>query len=124
MYITRYSIKKIQRQLKRFLKSNNKKSSKFYKLAISICRSKNINIDYERNLLYNIQFITNNIDKHWAETDGKVIYINNIKNYNYNLLYQTIKHEIIHGMIKRSDNNELSEYLEHKFMYLYDKKLI
>ena len=125
MYITRYKINTIKKKIKLFLNHEAiYKNTKFKKFAYHICRSKNIKIDYQRKLLNNIEFITNIIDNHWAETDGTTIYINNIKNYNAEILYNTIKHELIHGMIKRSDNSELSEYLEHKLMYLYDQKLI
>ena len=125
MYITRYQINKITHDLKQFLLIEKKnKKTKFRKLAQYICRSKNIKFDFNRKLLNNIEFITNIIDNHWAETDGKTIFINNIKDYNYKILYNTIKHEMIHGMILRNDNSELSEHLEHKIMYLLDSKLI
>ena len=125
MYITRYQINKITHNLKQFLLIEKKnKKTKFQKLAHYICRSKNIKFDFNRKLLNNIEFITNIIDNHWAETDGKTIFINNIKDYNYKILYNTIKHEMIHGMILRNNNSELSEHLEHKFMYLLDPKLI
>lgn len=126
MYITRYKVKIIKNKLKKFINNQKKynKKTKFYKLAQYVCRSKNISINYNIDILDNIYFITNNIDKHWAETDGKNIYLNNIKNFNYETLYYTIKHELIHGMILRYKKYELSEYNEHRFMYLYDKKLI
>ena len=81
-------------------------------------------IDYERKLINNIYFIVDNINNHWAETDGKSIYINNIKKYSKTSLYYTILHESIHGMILRKNNNELSEITEHKLMYNLNKKLI
>lgn len=126
MYITRYQINKIKKKLLKFLNNieRNKKKTKFYKLAATICRSNSIKININKNILNNIYFITDNINLHWAETDGQNIYLNNIKNYNYDLLYYTIWHELIHGMILRKDNSELSEYLEHKFMLQFNKQLI
>ena len=127
MYITRYKINNIRHKLKRFLLNQKKnKKTKFRKLAHQMCRSKNIKFEFGRTaiLLDNIEFITDIIDNHWAETDGKTIFINNIKDYNYKILYDTIKHEMLHGLIRRNDNSELSEHLEHKFMYLLDPKLI
>jgi hypothetical protein len=127
MYITRYKISKIRHNLKNFLlNQKNNKKTKFRKLAYHICRSKNIKFEFKKteDLLDNIEFITDIIYNHWAETDGKTIFINNIKDYNYKILYDTIKHEMLHGLIRRNDNSELSEHLEHKFMYLLDPKLI
>lgn len=126
MIITRYQINKAKNKVKKYFinqkKARNK--SKLYKIACFITRSKNIKIDYERKLINNIYFITDIINNHWAETDGNAIYINNVKNYNKNLLYYTILHECLHGFIKRNDNSELSEVTEHKLMYYLDKKLI
>lgn len=125
MYITRYKINNIRNKLKKYLLNVKKnKKNKLYRIAYFICRSKKINIDFDRNLIYNIEFIYDNINKHWAETDGIKIYINSYIKYNKKTLYYTIKHEMIHGMIKRNNNHELSEHLEHKLMYLLDKKLI
>lgn len=126
MYITRDKINIIRNKLLIFLNKleKNPDKGKFSKLAKYICRSNDIKININKNILNNIYFITDNINLHWAETDGINIYLNNIKNYDDKLLYYTIWHELIHGMIKRKDNSELSEYLEHKFMFLFDKNLI
>ncbi len=126
MIITRYKINITRNKVKKYLENQKKlkNKSKLYKIGCFITRSKNIKIDYERKLINNIYFITNIIDNHWAETDFKAIYINNIKKYSKTSLYYTILHEVLHNMIKRYDNNNLSEHLEHKFMYLLNKKLI
>ena len=126
MIITRYQINFTKNKVKKYFENQKKlkNRSKLYKIASFIARSKNIKIDYDRILINNIHFITDLINNHWAETDGNAIYINNVKDYNKNLLYYTILHESLHGCITRNNESELSEFAEHKLMYFLDKKLI
>lgn len=46
-----------------------------------------------------IEFI-NFENGHWAETDGKTTWLNNSKKFDSNLLYLTLLHEYLHGVIR------------------------
>ena len=91
---------------------------------INITRDKDININYCRDSLLNILLVYDPIEDHWVETDGINIWINVCKEYDNDLLYKTLLHEVLHVMIFIKDKSELSEYLEHKMMYVIDKTLI
>jgi hypothetical protein len=119
MYLTRYKINKFKNKVKLYLK-NNKKI--IIKKASYICRS-NIIANLNIESINNIEFIYNDVDKHWAETDCNKIYLNTYKNFSDNSLFLTLLHETFHGMIKKN-NSEISEYLEHKIIYFINKKLI
>ena len=120
MKITRYQI---QQGIKHTQNYINKNKSLIYKVATNICRS-NIIIDYKRNVLNNIEFIYDPKGDYWAETDGIKIIINTYNNFTPDVLYFTLLHETMHGMIKRINNHELSELTEHRIMYLINKRLI
>jgi hypothetical protein len=77
-----------------------------------------------RTLLGNITFLYNDTDQHWAETDGETIWLNTFKNWTPELLHYTLIHECIHGLIKRTDGNYLSEPLEHRLMETINTRLI
>lgn len=126
MRLTRNTIHKTKLKVRDYFNHHKKlgKNSLIYKIAIFICRSNKINIDYERKLLDNIEFFYDPIHCHWAETDGQKIYLNTEKTFTHNILYLTLIHEALHGMVTRHDNSELSEVLEHRMMYLIDKNLI
>ena len=120
MRLTRYTIQKGVKRTKRFI---NKNKSLIHKVASNICRS-NININYNRKVLDNIELIFDSEENHWAETDNKNIYINTYKDFTPSLLYYTLLHEALHGMFTRTNNHELSEFTEHRIMYAIDKRLI
>jgi hypothetical protein len=126
MRLTRTTIKKTKQQARNYFNHHKslKNKSLIYQVGKFICRSNNIIIDYDRKVLDNIEFFYDSINRHWAETDGKKIYINTYKKLTENLLYYTLLHESFHGMIKRHNNHELSEPLEHRMMYLLDRRLI
>ena len=120
MRLTRYTIQKGVKRTRRFI---NRNKSLINRVASSVCRS-NVNINYKRKTLDNIEFIFDPIGNHWAETDSKYIYINIYKKFTPSLLYYTLLHEAIHGMVTRTNNHELSELKEHQIMYAIDNRLI
>ena len=153
MILTRYKILKSQLKVKKYLDKQKslKNRSIIYKCGKKYLRGK-VQINYRENLLrieklnndYNIDKI-NKINKmtsknsmtssHWAETDGETVWLNYEKEYDMNILFYTILHEELHGIIFRKFENdknnkdnfnlqELSEYIEHKIMYKINKSLI
>jgi hypothetical protein len=64
------------------------------------------------------------INNHWAETDGYAIFLNTVKEYDEETLYMTLLHEALHGLVLRDFRYYLSEELEHKMMTLIDPSLI
>jgi hypothetical protein len=125
MKLTRYIIKKQIKLITKYINKEKKlgKRSIIYKSTSDLCRKSPIKIDYSRDILNNIYFIYDPIEKHWGETDGKSIGLNTYKEFNSDTLYYTILHEYLHGMIYRN-NTYMSEYLEHRVMLLIDKNLI
>ena len=96
------------------------------KIAHNIIRNNNfiINQAHYKTLIYQIEFLYNDIESYWAETDGETIWLNTYKYWTPDLLYYTLIHECIHGLIKRKDGNYLSEHREHKLMGELDPLLI
>lgn len=102
---------------------------KFTSIVNKIFRGDTFTLDITNyyNLLHNIGFNYNDIDCHWAETDGNTIWINiwnDTNRWTQDLLNYTITHECIHGLIKRNDKHYTSEYKEHIIMEHIDTKLI
>jgi len=128
MYILRSFIKKQKNNAKKYFKNQKKLgiNSKIYLSAKFILRNSNFTVNYEKaiSILDNIDFIYNDIDKHWAETDGKSISLNTFKYYTNSLLYYTLIHEALHNIILRNNIHFISEEKEHLIMKLIDKKLI
>ena len=123
---TRLNIAK-KRSINFFKQEKKKKKSNIYKTAEEYLKS-DFYINYKKafDLLDNIEIIYDPINKHWAETDGKKIYINNYKDeffYDINILKNTLIHEALHGIIIKN-NKELSEMLEHKIMHRLNPALI
>ena len=86
-----------------------------------------LNINHYNTIINNIEFMYNDIDCHWAETDGTKIWINiwNDNNrWTQELLNYTIIHECLHGLIKRNGKYYTSEYKEHIIMGNIDEQLI
>lgn len=126
MYLTRHKIKEHIIKINKYIKIEKKlgKKSIIYKSAKNICRNNEIIINYSKNTLDNIEFIYDDIYKHWAETDAHTIWLNTYKYFDDNTLYYTLLHEYMHGLICRKNKHYLSENLEHKIMKLVDINLI
>ena len=120
--VLKASIKKVNNYLSRQKKLGEK--SKIYRLAKFICRTDNFTIDYSRDFKDKIYFLYDHIGDHWAETDGVSIWLNMYKVFTPKVLYYTILHEYLHGLIIRKDGNYLSERAEHNMMEYLDKRLI
>ena len=120
--VVKVSIKKVNNYLSRERKLGKK--SNIYRLAKFICRTDNFTIDYSRDFKDKIYFLYDPIGDHWAETDGVSIWLNTYKVFTPKLLYYTILHEYLHGMIIRKDGNYLSEWNEHRLMEYLDRRLI
>jgi hypothetical protein len=106
---------------------NNK--YKFNDVTKSILRTTKFTIDINHyyKIVNNIEFIYNDIDCHWAETDGETIWINiwnDTNRWNQSLLNYTVAHECIHGLIKRHGKHYTTEYKEHIIMSLIDPLLV
>ena len=126
MKITRRAITIERQKVIRFLKHQKEMGceSDVYKAIEKVCRVHNVHVNYDRtSLLNNIELIFDAKEKHWAETDGQKIWLNTWHDYNTDLLYKTLLHEVLHGMILRN-GLELSEYCEHKIMGVLDPTLL
>lgn len=126
--ILRSLIKKAKKQSLVFLKTQEKlnTNSKIYKSCKYILRTTDFKIHYNSiyNILNNIHFFYDDINKHYAETDSINILINTFRQYNTKLLKDTLIHEALHYSILRNNKHFLSEKKEHDIMELIDKDLI
>ena len=125
MRITRTNVYFALNRVKQFLKKEKSLGtlSKLHKSALYICRKQNhIFVDYSRKIP-NVNFIYDDKEQHWAETDGDNIWLNVYKNYDSETLYLTLLHETLHGMFFWN-NHEMCEKREHDIMYLINRKLI
>lgn len=126
--IYRNNIKKAKIKAKDFFikQKNLGFQSQIYKSAKYILRTKNFNINYDKafKILDNIEFIYDPIHKHWAETDGKCIWLNCYKEFTTKLLIDTLIHETLHGIILRDSKHSIPEEKEHRIMELINKDLI
>ena len=95
-----------------------------YKLFQKTCRNNEFYIDYERAATLNIEVDFDVDDSFWAQTDGKVVWINTHCDFTDDDLYWTLLHECLHGMVKRRTGHELCETTEHRVMYELDARLI
>ena len=104
----------------------NINTSLIIKNTHNIIRNNNfiINHVHYKTLIHKIEFLYNDTESYWAETDGETIWLNTYKNWTFDLLYYTLIHECIHGLIKRKDGNYLSEHKEHLLMKEIDPLLI
>lgn len=126
--LLRSTINKARRKSKQFFAKQQRagRNSKLYKSSKFILRTNNFSINYSRafKCLDNINFIYDNINNHWAETDGKSIWLNTYKIYNDKLLSNTLIHEALHGIIYRENRHEIPEYKEHQIMELTNKSFV
>lgn len=123
MKITRYKLTSCIDLVNKKIKKELNKESRLYKIAKKYCRNDNFKFKFFNCDKKHINFIYDT-ENHWAETDCKTIWINVYKNFNYDLLYYTLLHEKLHGLILRDGRHELSEEIEHKIMLEYDSLLI
>ena len=130
--ITRFQISKARKKCLRYFSHNRKlgKKSTIYIHTRDILRTSNFTLDYNHALkiLWRIEFIYNNIEQHWAETDGQTIWLN--KTFSDELLETTLLHEAFHGLVGRNAPPP-SEYVhfipeekEHKIMSKINPLLI
>ena len=126
--LLRSTINKARRKSKQFFAKQQKAgyNSKLYKSSKFILRTNNFSINYYHafRCLDNINFMYDNINKHWAETDGRSIWLNTYKTYNDKLLSDTLIHEALHGIIYRANRHEIPEYKEHQIMELIDGSFV
>lgn len=129
--ISRIILKQAKKKAKRFFQKEKKKQkiSKIYSASKFILRSTNFSINYDKSLklLDNIQFFYDDINKHWAETDGFIILLNSFKNFNNdekNILTNTLIHEALHNVILRDNKHIIPEKKEHLIMEIINPQLI
>jgi hypothetical protein len=131
--LTRLQLTKSLNNVKKYINNHKKKGKKssIHNSIKKIIRNNEYKLDWNRSLnMLNKKHIffmecNKNIPTHWAETDGVDIWLSPLKNWTEENLYYTLLHECLHGLIKRKlYNSFVSEYLEHKFMLDFDKKLI
>ena len=129
--ITRHLIKKAKKKAAKFFINQQKKGnrSSIYSASKYIIRSSDFSINYKKalKLLNNINFFYDNVNKHWAETDGKQILLNTYKNFDDdkdNILTNTLIHESLHNIIYRTNRHLIPEEKEHKIMGLIKPLLI
>ena len=101
-------------------------SSAIYKSSKSILRTTKFIIDYPQifRILDNVDFIYDDVNRHWAETDGISITLNIFKNFTDELLTNTLIHEALHGVILRDSRHMIYEEKEHRIMALIYHDLI
>ena len=132
--ITRFQIIKVRKKCLRYFSHNRKlgKKSSIYIHTRDILRTSNFTLDYNHALkiLWCIEFIYNNVEQHWAETDGQTIWLNTYKTFSDELLETTLLHEAFHGLVRRNAPPP-SEYVlfipeekEHKIMSKINPLLI
>jgi len=129
--ITRKLIKKSrEKSLKFFINQKKKgKKSSIYFASKFILRSNDFSINFNLafKLLNNIDLFYDNINQHWAETDGTCIRLNTFKDYKNdkdNILTDTLIHEALHDIILRNNKHTIPEEKEHKIMELVYPSLI
>lgn len=74
-------------------------------------------------VLSRIQFVHDEPGGHWAETDGREIWLNTWKDWTPELLFWTLAHESLHGTLT-CGAHELPEGKEHRVMYDADPRLV
>tara|TARA_Y100000591_G_scaffold333321_1_gene375702 strand:+ start:4034 stop:4426 length:393 start_codon:yes stop_codon:yes gene_type:complete len=130
MILTRFIILKQLKKIKKYLEMQKKlgKKSIIFKTAKFYCRSNSIKINYRQKInflnLKNIEFVYDDKYRHWAETDNITIWLNKYKSFTEDLLYYTLLHEYLHGIILRDNRHFISEKKEHDIMKLIDRQLI
>ena len=87
-----------------------------------MCRQQPVKLRLDRE--FKIELVYDD-DSYWAMTDGETIWLNMYKEYDDDLLFFTLLHEMLHGLVIRGEGNyELSELREHNLMGLLDSRLI
>ena len=128
MRLTRPAIMKQCERVRAFLREQEDlgTQSTIWRAAVNVCRSSNICLNFEQceGLLADVQLFYDDINNHWAETDGYAIFLNMVKEYDEETLYMTLLHEALHGLVLRDFRYELSEEVEHRMMRLIDPSLI
>jgi len=75
-------------------------------------------------LLRRVGFDVESDDDCWASTDGREIWLSPHRIFDDDTLFYTLLHEVIHGMVRRSNGHELSEWAEHRMMLELDERLL
>ena len=104
-------------------KGNN---SLVYKSARNHLRGNNFMIWYdEANYKLNhVELYHDEVNQYWGETDGITIWLNSYKNWNHELLKNTLIHEALHFTIRNQGKYDLSEKKEHNIMFEINPNLI
>ena len=102
------------------------KRSRIYKIAKFNLRGALFSIDYDeaKQRLDKINFIYNDIEKQYGETNGIDIKINIFYNLNDKQLKLLLIHEALHFIIKKDGIHGISENKEHKIMEEINPELI
>ncbi len=133
MYITRGSINGACCDVLTYFEENRMElETKCREYAKNYVRNDNVIIDHYHpfKLLCsdNIYLFYDKEGGHWAETDGETIGLNTYKVWTRKLLINTLKHEALHGYIKRLNKYGntycIPEEKEHGIMFELDKELI
>ena len=128
MRLTRNSINRQRQRVLHFLQQQEAMGleSDILRVARSACRWKAVIVDFRSRptLLNHIELLHDAQHGHWAETDGYSVWLNTFKTFTPELLYKTLLHEALHGMVRRRNGHELSETTEHRMMEALDPTLL
>ena len=103
-------------------------NSSIYTSAVTHLRSKAFTIDFNQlnRMLHtnHIHLIYDDVNKHWAETDGSSIWLNTWRTWTHSALTLTLIHEAIHNLVLRDGKHTLPEEKEHAMMAKISQSLI
>ena len=109
-----------------FLEENKGEESIIYQSAKNHLRGGNFIIWYDEAIykLNHIELYNGDINDRWGETDGIKIWINSNKNWNYELLKNTLIHTALHFTIRTNGKYDISEKKEHRIMSQINPNLL
>ena len=101
-------------------------NSLVYKSARNHLRGNNFQIWYDEAIykLDHVELYHDDIKEYWGETDGNTIWLNTYKDWNHELLKNTLIHEALHFIIKSNGKYYISEKKEHNIMFEINPNLI
>ena len=127
MYLTRRAIDAAWVRVRKHLARERRmgKRSRLWRAARGCCRGGSIVVNYDRCLRpWPVLMQHDGTRSYWAETDGRVVWLNACMQWTPELLYWTLLHEVLHGAVQREGGRELSEHLEHRIMAKMDHRLL
>ncbi len=100
--------------------------SRLVRMIPTVVRGKyTLNWNNAMKVLQTVDFIpADELPQHWAETDGKKIWINPLKEWSREELFYTLLHEALHGIVQRGTRGDVSELREHLLMSRIDPRLV